>query len=84
MTPFGVAGKTGHTTSQMLLRDSLLPVERLATERVVGGERAELFLFGIQAPAAEYDPQAGHDWNGEIDSQNAGDFASGHHAENRG
>src|SRR5579862_379882 len=45
-------------------------------------QRAEFFLFGVEAPAAEDDAQAGHDGDGEVDAEDAGDFASGHYTEN--
>ena len=48
------------------------------------GEGAELLLFGVEAPAAEDDAQAGHHGNGEVDAEDAGDFASGHDAEDGG
>src|ERR1700683_1423347 len=48
------------------------------------GERAELFLFGIEAPAAQDDTQAGHHGDGKVDAQDAGDFAAGHDAEDGG
>ena len=55
----------------------------LGVERVFG-EGAELFLFAIEAPATEDDAQTCHYGNGEVDSQDAGDFASGHDAEDGG
>src|SRR5580704_17152817 len=45
-------------------------------------ERTEAFLLGIESPTAPHDTQAGHDWDGKIDSKHSGDFSAGQHAKN--
>src|SRR5579864_7129219 len=55
----------------------------LRQERIVV-ERTKAFLFRVHAPAPPDNPQACHHGNGQIDAENAGDFASREHAKNRG
>src|SRR5581483_12221394 len=47
-------------------------------------EWAETLLFRIELPSAPDYAQAGHDGDGEIDAENAGNFAAGEHTEDRG
>src|ERR1035438_534453 len=79
--PATLRGRDDPETSA--LREWLRAVNFLAAEGKFG-EGTELFLFGVEAPAAENDAQAGHHGDGKINAEDARDFPSGHDAEDRG